>query len=157
MKKGYCLLVVTLALACLATGCAAGTKQEAPVQKAATDASVARQQESEAQQIVLRYQAIGVPRGTDNANPVSYQIIAEMYIEHNDRRDIAIRYPQIVIAGDSDRQARINDLLKMEALRIVIPPRDNDRHFPSADQLPDHLAERATTERPVQRDGRCSR
>lgn len=48
--------------------------------------------------------------------PTKYQIITETYIAYNDTMDIAIRYPQIVNLGDEERQIRINDLIRSEAV-----------------------------------------
>ncbi|MDT8900753.1 hypothetical protein [Anaeroselena agilis] len=48
--------------------------------------------------------------------PTKYQIITETYITYNDTMDIAIRYPQIVNLGDEERQIRINDLIRSEAV-----------------------------------------
>lgn len=48
--------------------------------------------------------------------PTKYRVITETYIAYNDTMDIAIRYPQIVNLGDEERQIRINDLIRSEAV-----------------------------------------
>lgn len=56
----------------------------------------------------------------DNSRQGLYQIIAENYSEKNESRDVEITYPQISGLKDSDLQARINNLLKSEALKSVL-------------------------------------
>lgn len=63
------------------------------------------------------------------ANSVSYEIVKETYIENSIFNNISISYPQIIISDDRDRQLKINEILKKEALQYVDSTRDNDEKF----------------------------
>lgn len=62
-----------------------------------------------------------------NVKHVSFQIVREAYIEKNARINATIHYPQIILLGDRDRQNRINEILKKDALKVLNRPEDDDR------------------------------
>lgn len=118
MGKKYVIIILVLVFAMLSTMCLAADNGPSPANT-----------ESKTQREVGQYDASITPNVMDNRHPVSYKIITDTYIENDARNNISINYPQIIIQDDNDRQLKINELLKMEALQYATTPRDDNRHF----------------------------
>lgn len=122
------LVSVLLSLVFLVAACAADKKDAAashppvsPVVKAGTNA----------QKELERQDAYKTSEKTTKTNISSYQTVTETYIYNDDRADFAIRYPQITNLADDERQKRINELIKKEAIPrgFFDRPADDTRMF----------------------------
>lgn len=112
MRTCNSIVVSLFLLALLLTGAGGGMKEAASAgASAAPDAKTG----SEAQEVLKRNDEKW-PTDKSVTWPTKYQIITETYIAFNDTMDIAIRYPQIINLGDEERQIRINDLIRSEAV-----------------------------------------
>lgn len=118
-KKGVFIVIALMIAFLLAPG--GGMKE---VESGAPDSVT----ESEAQEILARNDK---DRATEEAVnwPTKYQIITATYIAFTDTMDIAIRYPQIINLGDDERQKRINELIKEEAIPGQFLNYDDKRLF----------------------------
>ncbi|MDT8900760.1 hypothetical protein [Anaeroselena agilis] len=112
MRINNILVVTIFLILALLTG-ASGSMKEAVSAGVSTVPDV--KTGSEAQEVLKRNDDKW-PADKSVTWPTEYQIITETYITYNDTMDIAIRYPQIVNLGDEERQIRINDLIRSEAV-----------------------------------------
>lgn len=118
------ILIVSMLLLALVLAPGGGMKEAT----AAGSGEPGGEPESEAQKILARNDK---DRATDEAInwPTKYHIITETYIAFNDTMDIAIRYPQIIDLGDEERQNRLNELIKKEAIPGQFLNYDDKRLF----------------------------
>lgn len=86
---------------------------------------------TEAQKALERQDAYKQNEKAKNANVSSYKTVTEKYIFNDDRSDFAIKYPQITDMKDGERQRRINELIKSEAIPRCFfdRPADDKRMF----------------------------
>jgi hypothetical protein len=106
------LIITMFLLVVLLTGAGGGLKDAV---SAGASAATYAKTGSEAQEVLKRNDEKW-PTDKSVTWPTKYQIITETYIAYNDTMDIAIRYPQIINLDDEERQIRINDLIRSEAV-----------------------------------------
>lgn len=127
VEKKRIAIVVLFFLASVLAACAAERKNEAHNEanapKPETERVIQNVVDKKDEKIIL-----GDVVGSKNS---TYQIATETYIVKNGWLDIAIRYPQIVNLGDSERQARINEIIKKAAVpqEFLTRPAGDERRF----------------------------
>jgi hypothetical protein len=119
MKNKYFLFILVLSFVIPAVTCIVSAAE-----------STVTKQESKAYITSGQYEHNTPQNFTDNLIMMPYQIDTDNYTENNAKKNIDISYPQVIISGDSDRQSRINDLLKEEALYFAnVFPEDGIGHL----------------------------
>lgn len=122
MRKNKYLFIVLLSLALLMAACAA-SKKDAIISSESGKASSIAETEQQPQSKNTKYTNIKPINSTARENKPTYQIVQETYTVNDARSDITINYPQVVGLSDNERQNRINELIRKEAVLLSLPGR----------------------------------